>query len=171
MAEVILEDCYVPENNRLGVEGAGVSIFHSSMEWERSCILASHIGAMERQLEAAIKYAQERRQFNQPIGKFQSVANRLADMKVRLETARLILYHVAWLKKMGKAVDMEAAIAKLYISEAFVQSGLDAIRIRGGYGYMTETEVERDFRDAVGGVLYSGTSDIQRLVIARWLGL
>jgi hypothetical protein len=171
MAELIFEDCFVPVENRLGPEGSGVSIFSSSMEWERSCILASHIGAMERQLEVCIRYARERRQFNQPIGKFQSIANRIADMKVRLETARLILYQVAWLKKGGKPAVMEAAMAKLYLSECFVQSSLDAIRIHGGYGYMTEFEVERDLRDAIGGTIYSGTSDIQRTVIARWLGL
>jgi hypothetical protein len=92
-------------------------------------------------------------------------------MKVRLETARLILYRVAWQKKMEVASPMDAALAKLYISEAFVQSSLDAIRIHGGYGYMTEFEVERDLRDAIGGTLYSGTSDIQRNIIARLLGL
>ncbi len=171
MGEVILRDCFVPAENRLGPEGAGVSIFNGSMEWERSGILASHVGAMERQLEVCIRYARERRQFGQPIGKFQAVANRIAEMKVRLETARLILYKVAWLKKMDKPAVMEAAIAKLYLSECFVQSSLDAIRIHGGYGYMTEFEVERDLRDALGGILYSGTSDIQRVVIARWLGL
>jgi hypothetical protein len=141
------------------------------MEWERSGILASHIGAMDRQLEASIRYARERQQFGQPIGKFQSVANRIVDMKVRLETARLLLYKVAWLKKMGKPAVMEAAMAKLYLSESFVQSSLDAIRTFGSYGYMTEFEVERDLRDAVGGTLYSGTSDIQRNIIARLLGL
>jgi alkylation response protein AidB-like acyl-CoA dehydrogenase len=171
MAELVLQDCYVPEENRLGPEGAGPSIFNSSMEWERSCILASHVGAMQRQLETCVRYARDRRQFGQPIGKFQSVSNRIADMQVRVETARLILGKVAWLKKMGKPAVMEAAIAKLYLSECFVQSSLDAIRIHGGYGYTTEFEVERDLRDAVGGTLYSGTSDIQRMIIARWLGL
>jgi alkylation response protein AidB-like acyl-CoA dehydrogenase len=141
------------------------------MEWERSCILGSHVGAMERQLEACIRYSRERRQFGQAIGKFQAVANRIADMKVRLETARLLLYKVAWLKQTGKTAVMEAALAKLYLSECFVQSSLDAIRTHGGYGYMTEFEVERDLRDAIGGTLYSGTSDIQRVIIARWLGL
>jgi alkylation response protein AidB-like acyl-CoA dehydrogenase len=171
MGELILEDCVVPEESRLGPEGAGSSIFNSSMEWERSCILGSHVGAMERQLEDCIRYTRERRQFGQPIGKFQSVGNRIADMKVRLETARLILYKVAWLKQSGKPAIMEAALAKLYLSESFVQSSLDAVRTYGGYGYMTETAVERDLRDAVGGTLYSGTSDIQRVIIARWLGL
>jgi alkylation response protein AidB-like acyl-CoA dehydrogenase len=141
------------------------------MEWERSCILGSHIGDMERQLEEAVRYTRQRSQFGQKIGKFQSVANRVADMKVRLETARLLLYKVAWLKQQGKPAVMEAALAKLYLSECFVQSSLDAIRTYGGYGYMTEMEVERDLRDAVGGLLYSGTSDIQRMIIARWMGL
>lgn len=171
MGEVILEECFVPVESRLGAEGAGSSIFNSSMEWERSCILGSHVGAMEHQLEGCIRYARERRQFGQAIGKFQAVANRIAEMKVRLETARLLLYQVAWLKQTGKPAIMEAAMAKLYLSECFVQSSLDAVRTYGGYGYMTEMEVERDLRDAIGGTLYSGTSDIQRMIIARWLGL
>ena len=169
--ELIFQDCYLPEENRLGPEGAGVSLFTSSMEWERSCILGSNLGAMERQLETCIRYAKERKQFNQPIGKFQSVSNRIAEMKVRLETARMVLYKVAWLKANGKPAVMEAAIAKLYISECFVKSSQDAIRIHGGYGYTTEFGVERDLRDAMGGVIYSGTSDIQRVIIANWLGL
>ncbi len=171
MAELVFQDCFVPEQNRLGPEGAGSNIFNDSMAWERSGILAGHIGAMERQLEASVQYARERQQFGQPIGKFQAVANRIVDMKVRLETARLLLYKVAWLKKMGKPAVMEAALAKLYLSESFVQSSLDAVRTFGSYGYMTEFEVERDLRDAVGGTLYSGTSDIQRNIIARLLGL
>lgn len=171
MGELIFQDCFLPEENRLGPEGAGANIFNDSMEWERSCILASHIGAMERQLETSISYARERQQFGQSIGKFQSVANRIVDMKVRLETARLLLYKVAWLKKQGNSATLEAAMAKLYLSESFIQSGLDAIRTHGSYGYMTEFEVERDLRDAIGGTLYSGTSDIQRNIIARLLGL
>jgi alkylation response protein AidB-like acyl-CoA dehydrogenase len=171
MSELILQDCFIPDDQRLGPEGAGGSVFNSSMEWERSCILATHVGAMERQFEDAVRYARDRRQFGQSIGKFQSVSNRIADMKVRLETARLILYKVAWLKKEGKSAVMEAAIAKLFLSEAFVSSSEDAMRIRGGYGYMTEFEVERDLRDAYGGVFYSGTSDIQRQIIARLAGL
>ena len=171
MAELVFQDCFIPEENRLGPEGIGAKIFNTSMEWERACILGSHVGAMERQLEEAIQYARERTQFDQPISKFQSVANRIVDMKVRLETARLLLYKVAWLKKVGKSALMEAALVKLYLSESFVESGLDAIRVHGGYGYMTEFEVERDLRDAIGGLLYSGTSDIQRTIIARLLGL
>lgn len=171
MAEIVLQNCFVPEENRLGQVGGGTSIFTSSMGWERSSILGSQIGAMQYQLETSIRYARERRQFGQPIGKFQSVSNRIADMKVRLETARLLLYNVGWTKQQGKSAVLEAALAKLYLSECFVESSLDAIRIRGGYGYMTEFEVERDLRDAIGGTIYSGTSDIQRTIIARLVGL
>jgi len=170
-AEVILRDCEVPETNRLGKEGQGAFIFNSEMEWERSCLFACHLGAMEAQLEACVKYAQERKQFGNTIGKFQSVANRMADMKVRIELARLILYKVAWLKSRGQRAPLESAIAKLYLSESFVRSSLDAIQIHGGYGYMTEFGIESYLRDAVAGNIYSGTSEIQRNTIASWLGL
>jgi alkylation response protein AidB-like acyl-CoA dehydrogenase len=171
MAELILDDCRVPVENRLGKEGIGAAIFDDAIEWERSCILASLIGGMERQLEECIQYSKDRVQFNKPIGKFQSVANKIVDMKVRLETARLILYKVAWMKKAQGKATMDAAIAKLYLSEAWVKSCLDAIQIHGGYGYTTEFELERDLRDSVAGTLYSGTSEIQRNIIARFLGL
>ncbi|RMF62897.1 MAG: acyl-CoA dehydrogenase [Calditrichaeota bacterium] len=171
MSELVFEDCKVPVQNRIGREGAGAAIFSDSMEWERSCILASYLGGMERQLERCVAYARERKQFNKPIGKFQAVANKMVEMKVRMETARLILYKVAWLKKTQGSAPMDAAIAKLYMSESWVKSCLDAIQIHGGYGYTTEFELERDLRDAVGGTLYSGTSEIQKNIIARYLGL
>ena len=165
------ENCVVPLSARLGPEGAGVSIANHSLEVERCCILASQLGAMERQLQRAVTYARSRRQFGQPIGKFQSVSNRVADMKLRIETARLLLYKVAWLVQREQPAMMEAALLKLYLSEAFVESGMDAVRIHGGIGYLSETGVERDLRDAIGGVLYAGTSDIQRNIVARLLGL
>ncbi len=171
MSEIVLEDCEVPEQNRLGQEGAGVAIFNCSMEWERGSILASYLGTMERQLETCIRYARERKQFGKPIGRFQAVAHRIANMKVRLETARWLVYRIAWLKQQGKSATMDAAIAKLYLSESFVQSCLDAVQIHGGYGYMTEFGIERDLRDAVSATLYSGTSEIQRNIVAAWLGL
>ena len=171
MGDMILKDCFVPEENRLGKEGAGASILQSSLEWERCFILASQLGAMERQLEETIDYANERHQFKQSIGKFQSVSNRIADMKLRLETARLLLYKVAWLKSNNKPAMMEAALVKLYLSEAFFESSMDAVRIHGGKGYVSEYGIERDLRDAVGAVIYGGTSDIQRKIVARLLGL
>jgi len=169
VGELSFNDCEVPAENLLGREGMGMAIFNSEMEWERSCLFACHLGAMERQLETCISYAKERHQFGQPIGKFQSVANKIADMKARIELARLLLYKVGWLKSRGEKGLIEAAIAKLFVSESFVQSSLDAVQIHGGYGYMTETEVERDLRDSVASTIYSGTSEIQRNVIAQWL--
>ena len=171
MAEVILDDCEVPAENILGSEGAGMAAFNCSMEWERACILASCIGTMERQLEECVAYARTRRQFGRPIGSFQSVSNRIADMKVRIETGRLLLYKIGWLAGAGKQAHVEAAMAKLYVSESFVQSCLDAVQIHGGYGYMTEFEQERMLRDAISSRIYSGTNEIQRNLIARLLGL
>jgi len=171
MAELSFADCQVPAENLLGQEGSGQAIFTASMEWERTCIQASHLGAMQRLLESSTKYARERKQFGQPIGKFQAISNKIAEMEVRLEAARLLLYKAAWLKKQGKHALREASIAKLAVSDAFIKSSLDALQIHGGYGYMTEFEIERDLRDAVGGTLYSGTSEIQKVIIAGFRGL
>jgi hypothetical protein len=133
LAEVALEDCRVGVESRLGREGRGGQIFNDSMEWERSCILAGCVGAMERQLESCLEYARLRRQFGKPIGQFQSIANRLVAMKVRHETARLLLYKAAWTRQAGIPSKSEAAMAKLYISQALVESCLDAVQIHGGY--------------------------------------
>lgn len=171
MGDLAFRDCFVPEENRLGPEGSGVSLSTSFLEWERCCILASQLGAMERQLEECIKFAKKREQFGQPIGKFQAVANRVVEMRLRLETSRLLLYKVAWLKQAGQPAMLEAALLKLHLSESFVESSLDAIRIHGGKGYLSEYEIERELRDAVGGTIYAGTSDIQRNIVAGLLGL
>lgn len=171
MSEVVLEDCEVPEECVLAGEGAGASIFTSSMAWERTCILASQLGSMQRLLETSTKYAKERRQFGKPIGDFQSVSNKIAEMEVRLEAARFVLYKAAWEKASGQRALAASSIAKLFVSEMCVKNCLDAIQIHGGYGYMTEFEIERDLRDALGGTLYSGTSEIQKLIIAGFRGL
>jgi alkylation response protein AidB-like acyl-CoA dehydrogenase len=171
MAEVALVDCEIPVENLLGKEGGGQAIFTTSMEWERTCILASHLGMMQRLLEQSVQYARDRNQFGQPIGKFAAISNKIAEMEVRLETGRLVLYKAAWLKSQGKHPLREASIAKLYVSEAAVQSCLDAIQIFGGYGYMTEYEIERELRDAISGKIYSGTSEIQKVIIAGLHGL
>jgi hypothetical protein len=171
MAEIVFEDCRVPVGNRLGREGRGAQVFDSSMEWERGCILATCLGVMRRQLEACIAHARSRKQFGRAIGKFQSVANRIVDMRVRLDTCRPLVYRIGWLKDQNRPATQEAAIAKLHVSTAFVQSSLDAVQVFGGYGYMTEQEIERDLRDAVGSTIYSGTNDIQRNIIAASLGL
>jgi len=171
IGEIALTDCLVPATSRLGPDGAGMAIFNSSMEWERSCLFASWVGAMRRQLDACVAYARMREQFGQPIGKFQAVAAKLADMYVSVEAARLLIYRVAWCKQQGRSAPAEAAAAKLFTSEAWVRSSLDAIQTHGAVGYMKETGIERDLRDAVASTIYSGTSEIQRVLIARMLGL
>jgi alkylation response protein AidB-like acyl-CoA dehydrogenase len=171
MSELFFDDCVVSADRMLGRPGAGMAIFNVAMQWERSCILASTVGTMQRQLERCIAHARERRQFGQPIGKFQAVSHRIADMKVRLETARLLPYRLGWLIDQGKSTALDAALAKLYLSECYLQSSLDALQIFGGYGYMSEYELEREVRDAIGSRIHSGTSDIQRNIIAGLLGL
>jgi len=171
LGEIILKNCFVPEENRIGKEGAGFSISNHSLEYDRCCILAGKLGAMERQIEESVQFANKREQFGKPISSFQAVSHRIADMKLRHETSRLLLYKLAWLKQQGKSGMLEAAMLKLHLAESFVSSSLDAIRTMGGIGYLTESGIERDLRDAVGGVLYAGTSDIQREIIAKYLGL
>lgn len=171
MSELVFDDCRVPAESVLASPGAGMMVFNHSIEWERSCIMASTIGTMERQLEQSVAYARSRKQFGQSIGKFQAVSHRLVDMKVRLETARLLLYRLGWMRDQGKPTPLDAAMVKLYLSETFVQSSLDALQVHGAYGYMKETELERDVRDSLAGRIYSGTSDIQKNVVAQYMGL
>jgi alkylation response protein AidB-like acyl-CoA dehydrogenase len=171
MAELALVDVEVPLENLLGKEGGGSAIFTASMEWERICIMSAKLGAMQRLLETSTKYAQERQQFGQAIGKFPAIANKIAHMDMRLEASRLLLYRAAWLKSQGRHPLREASIAKLYIADAYVQTALDAIQIHGGYGYMTEYQIERELRDAISGKIYSGTSEIQEMIIAGFHGL
>ncbi|MEM1327115.1 MAG: acyl-CoA dehydrogenase family protein [Bacteroidota bacterium] len=169
--ELTFKDCFVPKSSLLGRAGSGFSILNHSLEYDRSCAYASVVGTLQRQLEENIAFAKKRTQFGQTIGKFQSVANRIVDMKTRLEMARLLLYKSAWLTSQGKSAMLEAAMVKLQLSEAFLAGSIDTVRNFGGIGYKTETHVERDVRDAMGGVLYAGTSDIQRNIIAKLLGL
>lgn len=171
MGELVFEDLRVPGEAVLGGVGGGSAVFTETMDWERVCLFASHVGTMERLLETSVAHARERNQFGQPIGKFQGVAHKIVDMKVHLEAARLLTYRAAWRLGRSRTVSMDAAMAKLFVSESLVRTALDTVQIHGGYGYMTEYEVERALRDAVGSTLYSGTSEMQRNVIARWLGL
>jgi alkylation response protein AidB-like acyl-CoA dehydrogenase len=171
MGELAFEDCVLPGEGLLGREGRGAPIFNAALELERGGILASALGTMRRQLERSIEHARSRKQFGQPIGKFQSVSNRIVDMSVRLETSRLLIYRYAWLKSMGRDATAAASMAKLHVSECFVQNSLDAVRLFGASGYATETGLERDLRDSVGGVIFSGTNDIQRNIIAQQLRL
>jgi hypothetical protein len=171
IGELVMEDAYVSGGDVLGGIGAGSTIFTYSMEWERICIAACHVGKMENLLERSIEYARTRTAFSQKIGKFQAVSNRVAEMKVRLEAARLLVYKAA--SRIDKARDnaMDASIVKIFTSEALFTSAMDTVRTFGGYGIMAEYDVERFLRDSVAGTIYSGTNDMQRNIISRWLGL
>ena len=169
--DITLTDAVVPESALVGREGAGASIFNSVLEVERSFVFATQVGAVERQLADAIAYAGEREQGGQPIGNYQAVAHRLADMKQQHEAARLFLYRAAIAAVSGTEVAMSAALSKLTASETGLAAGLAAASVYGAKGYVSEFEVERDVRDAIGGLVYSGTSDIQRNIVARLLGV
>jgi alkylation response protein AidB-like acyl-CoA dehydrogenase len=171
MGELAFEGCALPADALLGRRGRGAQVFNAALEWERGAILAPALGTMRRQLERCVDHARRRTQFGQPVGKFQAVSHRIADMKVRLETARHLVYGFARTKAAGADAGLEAAMAKLHVSECFVQNSLDAVRTFGAPGYVTETGVERDLRDSVGGLIFSGTNDIQRSIIARHLKL
>jgi L-prolyl-PCP dehydrogenase len=166
-----LEECKVPVSARVGPEGAGAMLFAESMVWERGCLFAYYVGAMERVLERCVEHARTRVQFKQRIGAFQSVSNRIVDMKLRLETSRLLLYRAGELHRAGKRCDEAVALSKLWISEAAVQTGLDAIQIFGASGMAPDTGVDALLRDAIPSKIFSGSSEMQRAIIARMMGL
>jgi alkylation response protein AidB-like acyl-CoA dehydrogenase len=166
-----LDGCVVGSDAVLGAPGAGASIFADAVESERAFLYAAQLGAMERVLAASIDRARHRQQFGVPIGSFQAVSHRVAEMKLRHESARLLVYKAAALADRGRPVAMAAALAKLQASEMAVVSAIDAIRIHGAEGYTEAAGIEVELRDAIGGLAYSGTSDIQRGIVARLLGL
>lgn len=171
VSELVLDTVRAPASAVLGTVGGGAGVFATAMDWERILLVAGHVGTMERLLETSVKYARTRTQFGQAIGKFQAVAHKLADMKVQLEASRALLYRSAWRLTHQRNASLDASIVKLFISESLVKSALDAVQVHGGNGFMVEFEVERALRDAIGGTIYSGTSEMQRNIIARWLGL
>lgn len=166
-----IENCEVDESQLLGTEGIGALIFASSMEWERGFILSRSIGAMERLLEKSLKYAKEHKQFGQSIGKFQYVSGKLVEIKMNLEISKNMIYNLAEKKDQKKTVLMDAALVNLYVSEAWVEASMRAIEIYGGNGYVTENEIEREVRNAIGSKFYSGTTEMQKIVVAKFMGL
>ena len=171
ISELIFDNVLVPESEILGGLGGGATIFSNSMEWERVGIAACHVGTMERLLEDAIDYANKRTIGQLSIGKNQAIAHRIADIKTQLEASRMLTYKAAWNIDTNKNNSMDASITKLFVSEAFTSTAMSVVQIYGGNGYMTAFEIERTLRDAIGSTIYSGTSEIQRNIIARWLGL
>ncbi len=165
--ELILEDCVVPDENVLGGVGKGFGVGMSTLVWERATMLPALVGISEARLEEAVRYAKNRVQFGQPIAAFQEIQHKLANMKMHLELYKTMFYKVAWMKTQGMAATLEASIAKLFFSEMSRMDALDAFQIHGGYGYMKEYPIERDVRDSIANTLGGGTSEIQRMIIAR----
>lgn len=160
----------LPPETLIGREGAGASIFSATLDIERSFIFAPQVGGMQRQLEETLAYAREREQGGQAIAQYQAVGHRLAAMKERHERARLFLYRAALAEEHGDRLTMAASLAKIVACDAAIQSSLDAAAIHGAKGYLPEFGGERQFRDAIGGLVYSGSTDVLRNVVARLLG-
>lgn len=171
LSSVALRDVLVPRDRMLGRRDGGRDVFGCAMAWERLFILAPLIGAMKRQALRAAEYARQRRVNGRPIGKLQMVSSRIADMYVRYITVRAFIRENALLRDSEELTTARISAAKLMLAEAGVQQHLDALRIHGGYGYMSEAGIERELRGAIGGLIYSGTAEIQRVMIAHELGL
>ncbi len=163
------DGCVVGADQVLGGIGAGGAVFSAAVEAERAFLYAAQLGAMERVLDRTIERARSREQFGQPIGGFQAVSHRIVEMKLRHEASRLLLYTAAARHDRGESVAMPAALAKLQTSESAVESALDALRIHGADGYTDACGIEAELRDAIGGLAYSGTSEIQRNIVVKLL--
>ncbi len=169
-AELYFDDCTVPESNILGKVGQGSKIMLHTLDHGRLSIAAMGLGLAQGAFEMALQYAKERKQFGRPIVKFQVTAFKLADMATKIELARTFLYHACWLKDQAMDFTKESAIAKLYCSEIAKEVADEAVQIHGGYGLMKDYDIERFYRDQRLLQIGEGTSEIQRLVIARCIG-
>ncbi len=169
-SELHFTDVAVPHENMLGPEGSALwKVAFECFDWERTVMVSASIGGMEAQLEACIEYAKQRRAFGKPIAEFEMIQDKLARMRVNINAARWVLYHAAWLKHQDRPHMQEASIAKYFVAEAAMANANDAVQIFGGYGYIKEFAVERSIRDAKLLAIGGGTSEIQKLIIARTL--
>lgn len=171
IAQIWLDGCRLPDAARIGEVGSGAMIFHQTMDVERLLVMAPAVGVMERLLERCVEHARRRTTGAGPIGKNQAISHRIADMELALEQSRLLLYRAAWRRSRGKNATRDSALAKLAVSEAYVNCCRSALQIFGGYGYMVDYEIERELRDALATTLYVGTSEIQRNLVAGLRGL
>ena len=162
-----MNDCEVPADNRLGEEGQGLKIALSALDGGRIGIAAQAVGLAQGALDESIKYAKQRRAFGKTIGEFQAIQWMIADMQTEIEAARGLVYYAAWLKDSGKPMGSAASKAKLYASEMVNRVVAKAVQIHGSVGYSRETDVERMYRDARVITIYEGTSEVQRMIIAR----
>lgn len=166
-SELVFENCRIPKENLLGEEGKGFKIGMATLDASRMGIAAQAVGIAQAAMEEAVKYAKEREQFGRPICKFQAIQWKLAEMATKIDAARFLVHRAAYLKDQGKPFTKESAMAKLYASKIAVEVTNDAVQIHGGYGYTKDYPVERFFRESKITEIYEGTSEIQRLVIAR----
>lgn len=167
--ELVLQDVVIPESYRVGREGEGFRIAMNTLDSARPFVGAVSVGIAQAALDCAVKYAKERRQFGQPIASFQMVQGMLADMTMKVETARLMVQKACWMRDQGMEFSKEAAMAKCYAADVAMQVTTDAVQVMGGYGYTKEYPVEKMMRDAKIMQIYEGTNQIQRLVIANKL--
>jgi acyl-CoA dehydrogenase len=167
--EVIFEDVRVPVENRLGEEGEGFHLVMETLDRIRAEVAAAAVGTGRAAMEAALQYAKDREQFGRPIASFQAIQFKLADMAIKVEAARLLVWQAAWLADHGQRNSYESAIAKCFAADSAMQITTEAVQVFGGYGYIREYPVEKYMRDAKLLQIYEGTSEIQRLVISRWL--
>lgn len=167
--ELVLQDVVIPESYRVGREGEGFRIAMNTLDSARPFVGAVSVGIAQAALDCAVKYAKERRQFGQPIASFQMVQGMLADMAMKVETARLMVQKACWMRDQGMEFSKEAAMAKCYAADVAMQVTTDAVQVMGGYGYTKEYPVEKMMRDAKIMQIYEGTNQIQRLVIANKL--
>jgi alkylation response protein AidB-like acyl-CoA dehydrogenase len=166
-ASVVFEDCYVPDENRLGNEGEGFTQAMQVLDGGRISIAALSVGIAQGAYEAAVKYAKERQQFGKPISEFQAIQFKLADMATQIEAARLLTLQAAATKDAGKPVTQKSAMAKLFASEVAVRVSEESVQVHGGYGYTKDYPAEKYWRDSKLCTIGEGTSEIQRMVIAR----
>lgn len=171
IGELICDNVQVGIDSRLGEEGAGATIFSYSMDWERVCIAANHVGTMQRLLEKAVHYARNRKQGGKKIGDYQAISHKISQMKINLEAAKMLTYSAAAKLDKDKTVSLDGSITKVFTSEALVSMCNDLIQIFGGNGIMIEYEVERALRDAMASRIYSGTNEVHRNIIAKWQGI
>lgn len=171
LAPVLFSGCELGPEALLGRPGAGLAVFQIAMAFERALVLSFRLGAMERQLLEAVQFARSRKVGGLSIAKHDAVAHRIARMSLRLETSRMLVYRAAWALDQGDRAQAEAALAKWHVADCAVESALDAMRLRGGAGFLESSGLPEAIDDALGGTIHSGTQDVLATIVARWLGV
>lgn len=171
VGDVELEDVQLGSDALLGRPGGGSAVFQTAMDWERTCLFAAHVGTVERLLNQTVRFVKQRQRGGRRLSSHQAIAHQLADLKMQLEAARLLVYRAAWQIDRGRSATQQASIAKLFASHTLLEAAVRTLRLHGGDGLRRGGPLERTYRDAVAATLYSGTSEIQRNLIAAFLGL